>query len=74
MSDICVIEACRSYQVNNEIKCDGTYYGSLSYYVNKILQIKKRIVWQSRWYEDVIELMSKDSRLLRQNPVIESSK
>lgn len=74
MSDVCVIEACRSYQVNNEIKCDGTYYGSLSYYVNKILQIKKRIVWQSRWYEDVIDLMSRDARLLRQNPVIESSK
>lgn len=30
MSGICLIEACRSYQLNNEIKCNGKYYGSLS--------------------------------------------
>lgn len=73
MSDICIIEACRSYQVNNEIKCNGTYYGSLSYYTNKVLQSNNSIAWRGRWYDDIIALMSKDSRLIRQNPVIEIS-
>lgn len=72
-SDICIIEACRSYQVNNEIKCDGKYYGSLSYYTNKVLQSNNSIAWRERWYDDIIALMSKDARLLRQNPVIEIS-
>lgn len=73
MSDICIIEACRSYQVNNEIKCDGRYYGSLSYYTNKVLQSNNHIAWQGRWYDEVIALMLKDARLIRQNPVIEIS-
>lgn len=73
MSDICIIEACRSYQINNEIKCDGKYYGPLSYYTNKVLQSNHCIVWQARWYDDIIALMSKDTRLIRQNPVIEIS-
>lgn len=73
MSDICIIEACRSYQVNNEIKFNGKYYGSLSYYTNKVLQSINNIVWRGRWYNDIIALMSKDSRLIRQNPVIEIS-
>lgn len=72
MSDICVIEACRSYQINNEINCNGTYYGSLSYYINRVLQ-SRNIIWSERWYDDVISLMSKDTRLIRQNPVIETS-
>ena len=38
MSDICILEACRSYQVNSEIQENGTFYGSLSYYVNQVLQ------------------------------------
>lgn len=73
MSDICIIEACRSYQVNNEIKFNGKYYGSLSYYTNKVLQSINNIIWRGRWYNDIIALMSKDSRLIRQNPVIEIS-
>lgn len=73
MSDICIIEACRSYQVNNEIKCDGKCYGSLSYYTNKVLQSSNNIAWRGRWYDDIISLMSKDIRLIRQNPVIEIS-
>lgn len=73
MSNVCIIEACRSYQVNNEIKCDGKYYGSLSYYTNKVLQSNNNIAWRGRWYDDIIALMSKDSRLIRQNPVIEIS-
>lgn len=73
MSGICLIEACRSYQVNNEIKCNGRYYGPLSYYTNMVLQSKKTVEWQGRWYDEVIALMSKDLRLIRQNPVIEIS-
>ncbi len=73
MSNICIIEACRSYQVNNEIKCDGKYYGSLSYYTNKVLQSNNSIEWRKPWYDDIIKLMSKDVRLIRQNPVIEIS-
>ena len=71
MSGICIIEACRSYQINNEIRCDGKYYGSLSYYVNMVLQSKNTVPWTGQWYEEVVSLMSKDSRLIRQNPVIE---
>ena len=73
MSDICIIEACRSYQTNNEIKCEGKYYGSLSYYTNKVLQTRKKVNWHTRWYDEIIALMSKDLRLIRQNPVIETS-
>lgn len=73
MSDICIIEACRSYQVNNEIKFNGKYYGSLSYYVNMALKSESTIIWHMSWYDEVLTLMSKDSRLIRQNPVIEIS-
>ncbi len=73
MSDICIIEACRSYQVNNEVQFNGRYYGSLSYYINKVLQSNGNIVWRGRWYDEVIALISMDSRLIRQNPVIEIS-
>ena len=74
MSDICIIEACRSYQVNNEIKVNNQYYGSLSYYLNKVLKSNDKIIWQEPWYNDILALMARDSRLIRQNPVIEISK
>ncbi|MDE7155087.1 MAG: caspase family protein, partial [Muribaculaceae bacterium] len=74
MSDICIIEACRSYQVNSEIKVNNQYYGSLSYYLNKVLKSNDIIIWQEPWYNDVLALMARDSRLIRQNPVIEISK
>ncbi len=73
MSDTSIIEACRSYQSNNEIKCNGSYYGPLSYYINLVLKSKSDINWRGRWYEEVVSLMSRDSRLIRQNPVIETS-
>ena len=72
MANICIIEACRSYQVNSEICVDGNYYGSLSYYVNKILQSAKLDISIS-WTERVTQLMNQDTRLVRQNPVIETS-
>ena len=72
MSDICILEACRSYQVNSEIKENGKYYGSLSFYVDKILKVTE-LGKNISWTEKVALLMNKDSRLIRQNLVIETS-
>jgi hypothetical protein len=72
MANICILEACRSYQVNSEIRNDGKYYGSLSYYVNKVLQ-SARLDKSTSWMENVAQLMNKDVRLVRQNPVMEIS-
>ena len=72
MSDICILEACRSYQVNSEIQENGAFYGSLSYYVNQVLQkveLCKDIIWTNK----VSRLMNEDIRLVRQNIVIETS-
>ena len=72
MSDICILEACRSYQVNSEILENGAFYGSLSYYVNQVLQkveLCKDIIWTNK----VSRLMNEDIRLVRQNIVIETS-
>lgn len=72
MANICILEACRSYQVNSEIKEKGQYYGSLSFYVDKILRTTK-LDKSTSWTEKVEELMNQDTRLVRQNPVIETS-
>ena len=72
MANICILEACRSYQVNSEIHADGKYYGSLSYYVNKALQSTK-LDKSISWTDQVTQLMNQDTRLVRQNPVIETS-
>lgn len=72
MSDVCLIEACRSYQVNCEIKENGKYYGSLSFYLNKILE-KSGLGRDSKWCDDVVSLIGLDHRLLRQNAVVEIS-
>lgn len=72
MANICILEACRSYQVNSEIRVDGKYYGSLSYYVNKVLQSAK-LDMSASWMENVAQHMNKDVRLVRQNAVIETS-
>lgn len=71
MSHICLIEACRSYQVNNEIKEGGVYFGSLSFYVNKVLQNTSDL--RSSWQNKVCNMMSNDPRLIKQNVVIETS-
>ena len=72
MANICILEACRSYQVNSEIRENGKYYGSLSFYVDKILRTTK-LDKNISWTEKVEELMNQDTRLVRQNPVIETS-
>lgn len=72
MANICILEACRSYQVNSEIKESGKYFGSLSYYVNKALQSVK-LGNNTSWTERVVHLMNQDVRLVRQNVVVETS-
>jgi len=72
LANICILEACRSYQVNSEICVEGKYYGSLSYYVNKIL-LSTKLDKSISWTECVAQLMNQDKRLIRQNPVIETS-
>lgn len=72
MADICILEACRAYQVNSEIRESGQYYGSLSFYVNKVLQ-DVRLNKDISWTERVAQLMNRDMRLVRQNIVIEKS-
>ena len=72
MADICILEACRSYQVNSEIRESGKYFGSLSYYVNKALQSVK-LGSNTSWTERVVHLMNQDVRLVRQNVVVETS-
>lgn len=72
LANICILEACRSYQVNTEIKVDGKYYGPLSFYVNKTLQNTK-LTNNPSWTNKVVSLLNQDIRLVRQNVVIESS-
>ena len=72
MANICILEACRSYQVNSEIKENGKFYGSLSFYVDKALKATK-LGMDISWTEKVVSLMNKDARLVRQNIVIETS-
>lgn len=72
LSGLCVLEACRSYQTNFEIKQNGTYYGPLTYYVNQCLQ-SKNLTADINWIESVRSLMNKDKRLVKQNMVSETS-
>lgn len=71
-SGICILEACRSYQTNTEIKQNGKYYGPLTYYINQYLT-DKNLTSNNSWVESVRVLMNKDKRLIKQNMVIESN-
>ena len=73
MSDVCILEACRAYQVNCEICEDDNYFGSLSYYVNATLT-QTSLSESLEWTEEVRKSMESDIRLVRQNLVIETSK
>ena len=72
LSDIIVLEACRSYQSNYEIKQAGKYYGPLSYYIGQVLS-KQAFCHSIDWVLEVKKLMSADKRLTRQNMVYETS-
>lgn len=71
-ADVVVLEACRSYQSNYEIKQSGRYYGPLSYYVSQVLS-KHKLVRSLDWVQEVKKLMGADRRLTRQNMVYETS-
>lgn len=71
LSGICILEACRAYQTNAEIKQNGQYFGPLSYYINQYLS-GKNLTSNKTWVESVRTLMNKDKRLIKQNMVIES--
>lgn len=69
---ILILEACRSYQSNCEVKQNGQYYGPLSYYINSVLKstpLSKSLTW----VQEVKRKMDSDRRLTRQNMVYETS-
>lgn len=73
MSPLLMLEACRSYETNTEIKQDGTYCGSLSYYVSQVLS-EYPLSKDTKWVSKVEEGINRDPRLIRQHLVIEQSK
>ena len=72
MANIVIIEACRSYQSNYEIKQSGYYYGPLSYYVSQVLT-RKNLFANLDWVMEIKKMMESDRRLTRQNMVYETS-
>lgn len=73
MAPILILEACRSYEVNTEIKQNGQFYGPMTYYISQQL-LTTVLSFDTKWIEDVRKNMNKDIRLVRQNMVTESSK
>lgn len=69
-ADIIIMEACRSYQSNYEIKIEKTFYGPLSYYTNKVLLVQP-LNRSLGWVMDVEKYMA--DNLTRQNMVYETS-
>ena len=57
-SNIVVLEACRSYQVNREIKRDGKFYGPLSYSVFLVMK-ETPIQSNKMWFKSVEETFNK---------------
>ena len=70
--EILILEACRSYQTNYEIKKNGQYYGPLSYYVNKVIS-SQPLAPNLKWVDEVERMMKKDGISNRQNMVRETS-
>ena len=72
MGGVCILEACRAYQTNTEIKQGGRFYGPLTYYITLTLQ-KVDLSSSTGWIETVRSLMGKDRRLIKQNMVSEKN-
>ena len=74
-SPVTFIEACRSYQVNREVRDveTNTWYGSLSFYIAQSMNDNKT-VGSDEWIEAIKTGMSNNRRLRKQNVVIEKSK
>lgn len=73
LSPICLIEACRSYECNTEIKQEGEFFGPLSYYISRML-LTSPLSADIIWLEKLRSMMDKDTRLIRQHIVIEKTK
>lgn len=58
-SNIVMMEACRSYQVNREIKRDEKFYGPLSYSVYQVLK-DSDIRTNPQWFLNVEEMFNKE--------------
>ena len=73
-SPVTFIEACRSYQVNREIRNvdTNTWYGSLSFYIAQSMKDNKT-VGSDEWVEAIKTGMANNRRLRKQNVVIEKS-
>lgn len=73
-SPVTFIEACRSYQVNREIRDvdTNTWYGSLSFYIAQSIKDNKT-VGSEEWVEAIKTGMANNRRLRKQNVVIEKS-
>lgn len=73
-SPITVLEACRSYQVNKEVRDveTNTWYGSLSFYIAQSMKDNKT-VGSDEWIEAIKTGMANNRKLRKQNVVIEKS-
>ncbi len=73
-SPVMFIEACRSYQVNREVRDvdTNTWYGSLSYYIAQSMKDNKA-VGSDEWIDAIKTGMANNRRLRKQNVVIEKS-
>ena len=73
-SPVTFVEACRSYQVNREVRDPQTdiWYGSVSYYMAKALAAHP-LSRDMEWLRTLRAGFSADRKLRRQNLVVESS-
>lgn len=72
LAHICMLEACRAYELNMEKRVDGIYYGALSYYIAQVLT-SQSIAADTAWWQDVRERLDADATLYNQHLVIETS-
>lgn len=73
-SPVMFIEACRSYQVNREVRDveTNTWYGSLSFYIAQSMKDNKT-VGSDEWIDAIKTGMANNRKLRKQNVVIEKS-
>ena len=73
-SPVTFIEACRSYQVNREVRdvATNTWYGSLSYYIAQAIK-ENKAVGSDEWIDAIKTGMANNRKLRKQNMVIEKS-
>lgn len=75
LADMTVLEACRHYQTNHEIKQSGKYYGPLSYSISQVLK-KEKLANNLSWVKNVEKLfyeITKNRFYGRQNMVYETT-